>query len=84
MVVPHEGTNVLATLSWDLPAPDDVVEWDLWTSSSDPDALVCVCVWVCVCMFVGVIFPYFASPGFYPTTHYRPPTPPALDLYPLI
>jgi len=32
--------NVLIEMAWNLPAPDDRVEWDMWTSSWDPSGLV--------------------------------------------
>jgi hypothetical protein len=31
--------NVLVEMAWNLPAPDDRVEWDMWTSSWDPTGL---------------------------------------------
>lgn len=35
-----EGQNVQAEMTWSLPAPDDRVEWSLWTSAMDTSAAV--------------------------------------------
>lgn len=34
------GENVQAEMTWSLPAPDDRVEWSLWTSAMDTTAAV--------------------------------------------
>lgn len=34
------GDNVQAEMTWSLPAPDDRVEWSLWTSAMDSSAAV--------------------------------------------
>ena len=36
----EDGLNVQAEMTWSLPAPDDRVEWSLWTSAMDTSAAV--------------------------------------------
>lgn len=36
----ENGQNVQAEMTWSLPAPDDRVEWSLWTSAMDTSAAV--------------------------------------------
>ena len=36
----ESGHNVQAEMTWSLPAPDDRVEWSLWTSAMDTSAAV--------------------------------------------
>jgi hypothetical protein len=35
----RKGTNVMVKLRWAMPAPDNHVEWSLWTSSNDPNSI---------------------------------------------
>lgn len=45
----QDGHDVQAEMTWSLPAPDDRVEWSLWTSAMDTSAAV---QW---------IFPFFST-----------------------
>ena len=37
----HQGHDVLVTLAWGLPHPDERVEWELWTNSNDQCGVKC-------------------------------------------
>jgi len=34
----NSGKKLMVELSWDMPHPDNHVEWELWTSANDPNA----------------------------------------------
>jgi hypothetical protein len=36
--IARDGEKVIMTMSWNVPHPDNVVEWEFWTSSVDPIA----------------------------------------------
>lgn len=36
----RDGITVQAEMTWSLPAPDDRVEWSMWTSAIDTSAVV--------------------------------------------
>lgn len=40
----RDGITVQAEMTWSLPAPDDRVEWSLWTSAIDTSAAVSAAV----------------------------------------